>query len=165
MVGIKSLTSDFFCTCLPHDVCLFFSTTQNEPETQTGNSCVRVFCRLLCILRSADSRKSAILNPKTSFGLWLSGTRALLTTPIWSLSTGDIGKCPLGPFSWRILWATWWEGKDAFRRAAADGMAAAGYRLGFKGPFAPLKKQQLPLDPRFVRHEDTPTFTRTQQAL
>lgn len=56
-------------------------------------------------------------------------------------------------------------GKDAFRRAAADGMAAAGYRLGFKGPFAPLKKQQLPLDPRFVRHEDTPTFTRTQQAL
>lgn len=42
-------------------------------------------------------------------------------------------------------------------------MAAAGYRLGFKGPFAPLKKQQLPLDPRFVRHEDTPTSTRTQQ--
>lgn len=38
-------------------------------------------------------------------------------------------------------------------------MAAAGYRLGFKGPFAPLKKQQLPLDPRFVRHGDTPTST------
>lgn len=47
----------------------------------------------------------------------------------------------------------------------SDALAAAGYRLGFKGPFAPLKKQQLPLDPRFVRHADTPTSTRTQQAL
>lgn len=57
------------------------------------------------------------------------------------------------------------RGENAFRRAALGSMAAAGYRLGFKGPFAPLKKQQLPLDPRFVRHEDTPTSTRTQQAL
>lgn len=34
-------------------------------------------------------------------------------------------------------------------------MAAAWYRLGFKGPFAPLKKRQLPLVPRFV-HERHP---------
>lgn len=31
-------------------------------------------------------------------------------------------------------------GKNAFRRAALGSMAAAGYRLGFKGPFAPLKE-------------------------
>lgn len=51
------------------------------------------------------------------------------------------------------------------KRIQTCSMAAAGYRLGFKGPFAPLKKQQLPLDPRFVRRGDTPTSTRTQQAL